>query len=87
MIYSSDDIFTDNADDVVSGANKKLFQGSINSIVSTDASVSIPVKAIDNTTITVPQFQVILIGVITVLVIPVVLLITGIVVAVRRRKK
>ncbi|MBQ4531055.1 MAG: Gldg family protein [Lachnospiraceae bacterium] len=87
VIYSSDDIFTDNADDVVSGANKKLFQGSINSIVSTDASVSIPVKAIDNTTITVPQFQVILIGVITVLVIPVVLLITGIVVAVRRRKK
>lgn len=87
VIYSSDDIFTDNADSVVSGANKKLFQGSINSMVSTDASVSIPVKAIENTTITVPQFQVILIGVITVLVIPVVLLITGIVIAVRRRKK
>ena len=87
VIYSSDDIFTDDADSVVSGSNKKLFQGSVNSMVSTDASVSIPVKAIENTTITVPQFQVILIGVITVLVIPLVLLITGIVITVRRRKK
>lgn len=87
VIYSSDSIFTDDADDIVSGANKKLFQGSVNSMVSTDASVSIPVKAIENTTITVPQFQTILIGIITVLTIPLILLITGIVITVRRRKK
>lgn len=87
VVYSSDDIFTDNADSVVSGANKKLFQGTVNSMISTDASVSIPVKAIENTTITVPQFQVILVGLITILLIPIVLLITGIVIAVRRRKK
>lgn len=87
VIYSSDKIFTDDADSVVSGANKKLFQGSINSMVTADTSIAIPVKSYTTATITVPVTQTIVIGLITVLVIPVVILITGIVISVRRRKK
>lgn len=87
IVYSCDSIFTDEADTMVAGANKELFKSSINSIVTADVSISIPVKDYETSYLTVPQLQTVVIGVITILVIPVILLLTGIVIAVRRRKK
>lgn len=87
IVYSCDSIFTDEADNMVSGANKELFKSSVNSIVTADVSVSIPVKEYAASYLTVPQLQIVTIGLITVLVIPLVLLIAGIVITVRRRKK
>lgn len=87
IVYSCDSIFTDEADSIVSGANKELFKSSVNSIVTADVSVSIPVKEYAASYLTVPQLQIVTIGLITVLVIPLVLLIAGIVITVRRRKK
>lgn len=87
VLYSCDSIFTDEADSMVAGANKELFKSSVNNIVTADVSISIPVKDYETSYLTVPQLQAVLIGVITILVIPVILLLTGIIIAVRRRKK
>lgn len=87
IVYSCDSIFTDEADNMVAGANKELFKSSINNIVKADVSISIPVKDYDTPYLTVPQLQTVLIGVITILAIPFVLLLTGIIIAVRRQKK
>lgn len=87
IVYSCDSMFTDEADSMVAGANKELFKSSVNSIVTADVSVSIPVKDYETSYLTVPQLQTVTIGLITVVAIPLVLLITGIVITVRRRKK
>lgn len=87
IVYSCDSMFTDEADSMVAGANKELFKSSVNSIISADVSVSIPVKEYETSYLTVPQLQIVVIGLITILVVPFVLLITGIVIAVRRSKK
>lgn len=87
IVYSCDSMFTDEADSMVAGANKELFKSSVNSMVTANVNVSIPVKEYAASYLTVPQLQVVLIGFATILVIPLVLLITGIVITVRRAKK
>ena len=87
IVYSCDSMFTDEADSMVAGANKELFKSSVNSMVTANVNVSIPVKEYAASYLTVPQLQVVLIGFSTILVIPLVLLITGIVITVRRAKK
>lgn len=87
IVYASDSIFTQEADSMVAGSNSQLFKNSLNSMITADTSISIPVKDYDMNSLTVPALQKVLIGVITTVVLPLVLLIIGIVVAVRRRKK
>lgn len=86
IVYSSDSLFTDETDSVVSGANKELFKSTINSMVDTDVSVSIAAKDYETSSLTVPQMQVLIIGLITLIAIPLVMLLTGIIIIVKRRK-
>lgn len=86
VVYSSDSLFTDEADSVVSGANKELFKSTINSLVDTDVSVSIAAKDYDTSSITVPQMQTLIIGLVTLIAIPLIMLITGIIIIIKRRK-
>lgn len=86
VVYSSDSLFNDETDSVVSGANKELFKSTINSMVDTDVSVSIAAKDYETSSLTVPQMQTLIIGLITLIAIPLVMLLTGIIIIVKRRK-
>lgn len=87
IVYASDSVFTQEADSMVAGSNSQLFKNSLNSMITADTSIAIPVKDYNLNSLTVPALQRAVIGIITTVVLPLVLLIIGIVVAVRRRKK
>ena len=86
-LYSSDSIFSDDANNMVSGANQELFKSTMNSLVDTDTSTSIEPKNYETTTITVPQMQIIIITIITLGIIPVGMLMAGIIIVIKRRKR
>lgn len=87
VVYSCEQIFTDNADSVVSGANRLLFSNTVSSFVNHDITVSIPAKSYDVTYLTIPRSQAVMIGTIITLVIPVGCLGAGFVIWFRRRKR
>lgn len=88
FLFSSELLFTDSADEMVSGANLVLFNNTFSSFIEEQkGSVSVPVKSYEEDYITVSQGMIILWGTVVVVMIPLVLLITGIVIWVRRRKR
>lgn len=87
VVYTSDSLFTDNADQMVSGGNKALFKNTLNQMVDVETSVSIDVKEYSSGTITVPRLTAVIISLVLMIFIPVILLIVGIVVVILRRKK
>lgn len=89
IVYSSTRMFSDEADSIVAGNNSTLFASSINHLVGeTDESnlIVIPVKEYTMESLTVPQSAVILTGFLTVIAIPIVFIIIGVVIWMRRRK-
>lgn len=86
LVYSSEGLFTENSDQFVAGGNLQLFSNSLSSLVEHDTTVSVPVKSYNMSYLSVTQSQIILLGVITTLIIPIVILVAGIVVWLRRRK-
>ena len=91
VIYTSYVMFTDSADDMVSGNNCNLFGSTISSLVTTDgsesASVVIPVKDYDVSQLTVASSVQILLGACLIALIPIIMLITGVSIWLRRRKQ
>lgn len=45
VVYGCDQIFADEANSIVSGANQVLFTNTVSSFVNHEVSVSIPVKS------------------------------------------
>lgn len=89
IVYTSTTMLSDQADRDVSGNNSQLFASSISALAGDDTSSSlivIPVKAYDMETLAIPQGTVLITGLLTVIIIPLVLLAYGIVVWARRRK-
>lgn len=86
VVYGSSKLFTDEANSMVAGANLMLFSNTMGSDES-GASVSVPVKAYDLSYLTVSEAHVVFFGVLTVLVLPLICLITGFVIWLRRRKR
>lgn len=87
MIFSSSLLFTEMADEVVAGSNKKLFTESLRSLLPVENSVSIPVKSYNMSLLTVPAMEFIIFGLVMVLAVPLALLITGFVIWLGRRKR
>ncbi len=86
VIYSSENLFTQAADAIVSGTNMKLFTATIGSFVSHENSVSIPVKNMETEYLTIPQSVIMILALVTVIVIPLAFLVSGFVIWFRRRK-
>lgn len=82
-------LFTDNADQVVSGNNSAMFTDMISAVTDTEElSLSvIPVKEYTLSSITVPAAKGLLIGVSIMILVPILMLISGIVIWAARRKK
>lgn len=89
IIFSSENLFTQEADAMVAGTNQKLFSGVLQAFETEDgesSSVVIPVKNYEVEYLTVSQSWISILALITVIVIPFGFLITGFVIWFRRRK-
>lgn len=87
VVYSCDQLFTDNASQMVGGANQVLFTNTVSQFVDHETSVSIPVKDYEVSTLMVSSSYILLLGLITMIILPVGSLVIGFVIWFRRRKK
>lgn len=87
FVFSSATLFTDAADQMVSGANLALFTNVIGSLSDERETIAIPVKEFQQSSLTVPQSSFLLLGLCCVLLLPIILLGAGIVIWIRRRRR
>lgn len=87
VVYSSDQIFTDNASLMVGGANQMLFTNTVSQFVDHETTVSVPAKDYEVSTLMLTQRSALMLGLITMIVLPVGSLVIGFVVWFRRRRK
>lgn len=87
VVYSCDQLFTDDANVMVSGANQMMFVNTVGGFVDHEVSVSIPVKSYQVSYLTVNQSDAVLIGLVTTIVLPAGCLAAGFVIWFRRRKR
>lgn len=86
VIYSSESIFTDAADTMVSGSNMKLFTGTLGALVKETESIAIPAKSYDMNYLTIPQSYIVLMGLMITIIIPLIIIISGFIIWFRRRR-
>ena len=87
VVFGCDQLFTDDANSMVSGANQQLFVNTVSGFADHEVSVSIPVKSYEVSTLTITQSSAVLIGVVTTVILPVGCLAAGFVIWFRRRKR
>lgn len=87
VIYTSGQLFTRSADEIVSGTNLKLFQGTLASLISHTESISVPVKSYGISYLAMPRSAMTMLALLSVLVLPFIILAGGFVVWLRRRKR
>lgn len=86
-IFTSADLLTDSASNMVYGNNATLFSGILSQYGSSEAASVVPVKSYQASNLTITQGTIIAGGIFCVLLLPAGLLITGIVIWVKRRKR
>lgn len=86
VIYSSENLFTDAANVMVSGANMKLFAASLDTLVESTVNVAIPVKSYDMHYLTLNQSTIIWLGLTITIFLPFAILSGGFVIWFRRRR-
>lgn len=86
-VFSSAQMFTDNADSVVSGNNKVLFSNIMGTIANHEVTVSVPVKSYEVESLMATSADANIFMLLCVVIIPFGLLITGVLVWNKRRKK
>ena len=87
VVYSCEQIFTDDASLMVSGANQMLFTNTVSQFVDHDTTVSIPVKDYEVSTLMLSRGSALLLGLITVILLPLGCLVVGFLVWFGRRRK
>ncbi len=87
VVYSSDQMFTDSASLMVGGANQMLFTNTVSRFVDHETSVSVPAKEYEVSTLLLSQKNVLILGLITVILLPLCSLLTGFAIWFRRRRK
>lgn len=87
VVYGCGQIFTDDTNTMVSGANLTLFTNTVGGFVDHEVSVSIPVKSYDVSMLTVPQSSVLGIAPFVTVIMPAGFLVAGFIIWFRRRKR
>ena len=91
VVYSSAVMFTDSADQMVSGNNSTLFASTLGQLTETDddaaVSVVIPMKEYNVSLLTVPASSQIMLSISFVLLVPLVLVVAGVLIWIKRRKQ
>jgi ABC-2 type transport system permease protein len=86
-VFSGARLFTDTFDSYVSGNNKQLFSNIMGTIANHEVSVSIPVKSYELEWLVTSSQDALIFRTIFMFVVPLVLIVVGIVIWVRRRKQ
>ncbi|MDE6747844.1 MAG: Gldg family protein [Lachnospiraceae bacterium] len=87
VFAASENMFSEAADSVVPGNNVKLFSSILSSLVEHESSVSIPVKYYDAAALIFSTRDIVVVGIISILVIPICCLVIGFVIWLSRRKR
>ena len=91
VVYSAAVMFTDSADQMVSGNNSTLFASTLGQLTETDddaaVSVVIPMKEYNVSLLTVPASTQIMLSISFVLLVPLVLVVAGVLIWIKRRKQ
>lgn len=87
LIVANESMFTTVADDMVPGYNIKLFCSMISSLADHERSIAIPAKSFEIGNLIFSAQSVYLVGAIAIFILPIGLLIAGLVIWLRRRKK
>ena len=86
-LFTSENLFTDNANSMVADANLMLFTNTVASMSDSKESVSVPVKSYEASMITINDGTAFTLGALFMLLLPLGLLIAGILVWMERRKR
>jgi ABC-2 type transport system permease protein len=86
-VFSGARLFTDTFDSYVSGNNKQLFSNIMGTIANHEVSVSIPVKSYELEWLTTSSKDSLIFRTVFMVLVPLVLIVVGIVIWVRRRKQ
>lgn len=84
---TSDTLLDSYVDSAVSGANSNLFMNALNYMCAQEESISIRAKSLDSETLTVPQSEATLWSVVMIGIIPVGLVILGMLIWIRRKRR
>lgn len=87
FVFSCAQIFTDSANQAVSGNNQKLFSNIMGTVANHEISVSIPVKSYSMEYLTASTGDILLFESVAIVVIPLGLIMIGLVIWLKRRKK
>lgn len=87
VVFGCGELFTDDASDMVAGANQMIFTNTVSSFVSHDVSVSVPVKSYEVSILTVPQSSVLLWAPLVTVIVPLGFLTVGFVIWLKRRRR
>ena len=87
VVYSSPQMFTDDASLMVGGANQMLFTNTVSHFVDHETTVSIPAKTYEVSALMITQKSALTLGLITMILLPVGSLVAGFAVWFRRRRK
>ena len=87
FIVSTEQMFTANADDIVPGYNVKLFGSIMGSLADREVSLAVPVKYYEIGNLVFNAQMVYTVGIVWVFLLPVVCLVNGLVIWIRRRRK
>ena len=87
LIVSTEQMFTANADDIVPGYNVKLFGSILSSLADRENSLAIPVKYYEIGNLVFNAQMVYTVGFVSVILLPIVCLVNGLVIWLRRRRK
>lgn len=87
VVYTSAEIFSEAADAVVAGNNKKLFEDAVKRFGAVENNVSVPVKSYFDGILTVPAGEFLMGGLLLVVAVPLSLLVVGFVIWLQRRKQ
>lgn len=87
VVYGCEQLFTDNANAMVSGANQMLFVNTISGFVDHEVSISIPVKEYEVSMLTISQSNILLWAPLVTVILPVGFLVVGFVIWFKRRKR
>ena len=91
VVYSSAVMFTDSADQMVSGNNSTLFASTMGQLTESNddevVSVVIPVKEYNVSMLTVPAATQIMLSISFVILVPLILVVAGVLIWIKRRKQ
>lgn len=88
VLYSCQQMFTNSVNEAVSGANQKLYMNTVNHFIEErESSISIPVKSYDVSSLMITSSNTIMLGIMTTVVLPLLSIVAGIVIWLRRRKR